>query len=279
MNKKEAINKELSDYIGFKLFNEDGTLNVSELRREGRKFASCKSTSDVQIMQANTDIVKIDWEGQKLEVYVPKAVQNKIRFYVDFCFSQFDQINDNINSLARDFNITRVAKIRTAQQDIVNSEGVLTQEKKMKLTVSLNGLQDALNELELKIEDTVKMFNSIPKDRIRRTLTVNVKQMLAQEKIAHLSIYEYMVGVGTYVRISGKLGDRQSALACVKRAVDFLQNMLGKGIQHLEGWNEKKDRFWRQKPEEFLELLNEQYSQLLNSQENILICGGNEDVR
>ena len=279
MNKKEFINKELSEYIGFKLFNEDGTLNISELKKEGRKFTSCKSTLDVEILGVNAEIVKFDWDGQKLEVYVPEEIQDKIRFYVDFFFSQFDQINDNINALARDFNINRVAKIRTAQQDIVNSEGILTQEKKIKLTVSLNGLQDALNELELKIEDTVKMFNSIPKDRIRRTLTVNVKQMLAQEKIIHLDMYEYMAGVGAYVRISGKLGDRQSALACVKRAVDFLQNMLGKGIQHLEGWNEKKDRFWIQKPEEFLELLNEQYAQFLNSRENILICGGNEDVR
>lgn len=205
MNKKEFINKELSEYIGFKLFNEDGTLNISELKKEGRKFTSCKSTSDVEILGVNAEIVKFDWDGQKLEVYVPEEIQDKIRFYVDFFFSQFDQINDNINALARDFNINRVTKIRTAQQDIVNSEGILTQEKKIKLTVSLNGLQDALNELELKIEDTVKMFNSIPKDRIRRTLTVNVKQMLAQEKIIHLDMYEYMAGVGAYVRISGKL--------------------------------------------------------------------------
>lgn len=252
MNKKEFINKELSEYIGFKLFNEDGTLNISELKKEGRKFTSCKSTSDVEILGVNAEIVKFDWDGQKLEVYVPEEIQDKIRFYVDFFFSQFDQINDNINALARDFNINRVAKIRTAQQDIVNSEGILTQEKKIKLTVSLNGLQDALNELELKIEDTVKMFNSIPKDRIRRTLTVNVKQMLAQEKIIHLDMYEYMAGVGAYVRISGKLGDRQSALACVKRAVDFLQNMLGKGIQHLEGWNEKKIDFGYRNQKNFL---------------------------
>lgn len=152
MNKKEFINKELSEYIGFKLFNEDGTLNISELKKEGRKFTSCKSTSDVEILGVNAEIVKFDWDGQKLEVYVPEEIQDKIRFYVDFFFSQFDQINDNINALARDFNINRVTKIRTAQQDIVNSEGILTQEKKIKLTVSLNGLQDALNELELKIE-------------------------------------------------------------------------------------------------------------------------------
>ena len=43
MNKKEFINKELSEYIGFKLFNEDGTptartekiLNSTPMRRFG----------------------------------------------------------------------------------------------------------------------------------------------------------------------------------------------------------------------------------------------------
>jgi len=272
MSGKESINNELSKYIGFDLFKKDGSLNTSDIWKKGGKFLQCKPTSDVKIVEEeNLDEIKIDWSVDNLQVYVPKEVQDKIRFYVSFVFGQFDQINDNINSLARDFSISRSAKIKTAQQDIRIYGDNLTDVRKSKLINSLNGLQDALNEIELKIQDTVQTVNHIPKDRISRIIKVNVKHLLEQEKIAHLNLCEYMAGIGTYIEISERLGECDGALECIERGIVFLQNILDDGVGHLEGWNEKKDRFWKEKPAEFLDLLKEYQVKALNSKKYILI--------
>ena len=227
---KQKINGVIKPYIGFDLFTKDGRLNMAEIsNREGINI-QCGLDTDVQIEEKkNATEVEFIWDTEIVKVYVPEHVQKKVRFYVNYIFSEFDKINDNINALAEDINEQTVAKVTNACK-ILERGGDSND-----LSSVLIELGEALEYLQSKITRVVNDINSISQNRLTRMLKTNIPKMLNQERLARIDMCIYIEGVRAYIEIAEKLGKDEMADGRMDDACKLWDSFSEEKLRRIDG--------------------------------------------
>lgn len=261
---KEIINRAtINSKIGIPLFDKNGELCCAEIKN--RLFLREDTEDEIEdsliIRDAEDEDISFDYDENELIMYVPQELKDKILFSIEYVLSEFDKINDGINDLNRQFNINRIAAIRNAE-DILKIQGS-NYSNKMSLCMCRNSLGDVLFQLQMNITDVIDYIYNIPTDK-RRIFKIKVKNVLAKEKEAQISLMEYIKGVGIYAEISMKLGDNESAVRRVDDALEFIGKIEDNKRARIEGWNQKKDMFWIRKLIEYEIMLKDIKSRIEN---------------
>ena len=261
---KEIINRAaINSKIGIPLFDKNGELCCAEIKN--RLFLRENIEDEIEdslvIKDAEDEDISLIYDENELIMYVPQELKEKILFSVEYVFSEFDKVNDGINDLNRQFNINRIAAIRNAE-DILKIQGS-NYSNKMSLCMCRNSLGDVLFQLQMHITDIIDEIYKIPTDK-RRIFKIKVKNVLAKEKEAQISLMEYIKGVGIYAEISMKLGDNESAVRRVDDALEFIAKIEDNKRTRIEGWNQKKDMFWIRKLIEYEIMLKDIKSRIEN---------------
>ncbi|MBS6711500.1 MAG: hypothetical protein KH296_05355 [Ruminococcus sp.] len=275
---KEKINECLNNYLDFDLFMKDGNLNYEKLIEKGVEITRGQRADVVFSESESGEEITFEWNGEVINVKVPRRVQQKIRFAVEYVFSEFDKINDNINSLARDLNNQIISTVEASKNTLENIRKKDVDEideiDRQMLVNTLQPLKTTIYNLKKKLEDIIKEINDIPQKRWVRVLKTNIKKELNQEKIAHLDMGMYIEGVGVYVEMTQMLGKNEWALDVLEDAKKFLNRFSKEELSRIEGWNEQKDGFWDEKVMQIFQSLNHKYEIYKKYSGKVIIEGG-----
>lgn len=275
---KEKINECLNNYLDFDLFMKDGNLNYEKLMEKGVEITRGQRADVVFSESESGEEITFEWNGEVINVKVPRRVQQKIRFAVEYVFSEFDKINDNINSLARDLNNQIISTVEASKNTLENIRKKDVDEideiDRQMLVNTLQPLKTTIYNLKKKLEDIIKEINDIPQKRWVRVLKTNIKKELNQEKIAHLDMGMYIEGVGVYVEMTQMLGKNEWALDVLEDAKKFLNGFSKEELLRIEGWNEQKDGFWDEKVIQIFQSVNHKYEIYKKYSGKVIIEGG-----
>lgn len=178
-------------------------------------------------------------------------------FAIDYIISEFDKINDDINSLSLQFHINRIGVIEEAENTLnnIHRESGLTDISKESLIGSRKDLGQTIDQLKRSIQNTINYVNNIPTDSIQRVFKVKVKSVLYKTKEGRMSMNEYIKATGIYVGICMELKQPAWGVSYLENAIDFLQSFEENELIRIEGWNEEEDGFWIDKIKEYKQLL------------------------
>ena len=274
---KEIINEILTPVMGFNLFDEDNSINVATIKENcfpNREEIEINENSDVCIEKTEGKDVEFEWDYNVLKVYVPEEIQKKIEFSVEYVFSLFDKINNNINSISKQLNDMGITEVENAERLLKIFEGKSEYDENQKTLILMRmyGVENSMGNFEKRIKETIDEINKIPTNRLFRVQRTNIKQILGQEKIAHIDLLMYVKGAGIYAEFAKKMGQQGMAEQILERSYNFMKSINNESLQRVEGWNQKKDEFWLKQVPQMMELLNSQNNKIKNS-EGILIEG------
>ncbi len=253
---KEIINTATSLKMGITLFDENGRLCVEEIKSVLLQTEKVEDEieDNLIIRDSNDDSIYFEYDEGTLSMYVPNVLKEKIVFSVEYIFSEFDKINEGISDLVKQFNINRIATIKNAE-DVLKIQGAnFSENAKMSLYTCRNSLGEVLYQLQMDIMSIIDYVYNIPTGKMR-LFKIKVANVLQKEKVAHISVMEYIKGVGIYAEISMKLGDIDAAERRVNDALVFLRGIDENKRKRIEGWNQEKDMFWIQQFTEYEEVL------------------------
>lgn len=258
MNKqvKIILNEVVNSKMGITLFNEKGQLCYREIKN----MLSMKGDFEDEIedgliiKDAKDENIYFEYNEGELSMYVPKELKEQIIFSIEYLLSEFDKVNDGINDLAKQFNINRIATIKNAEDVLLTQGRSFSSNAEMSLYVCRNNLGEVLHQLQMDIMGIIDYIYNIPTGG-RRIFKIKVSNVLEKEKRAHISLMEYIKGIGIYAEISMKLGDIEGAEKRVNDALEFLNGIEESKRMRIEGWNQKKDMFWIQEFSEYGEII------------------------
>ena len=236
--------------LGFSLMTSDSQLdmqNISTILKESNGLTenlNVNSINKITVGSAQTGELALGCNGNELTVYVPDAMQEQIRFTVEFVFSEFDKINDAISRLAKEFNIDRIGVIDNAERELKNARYHYTKLSAETINSCKVDVGNSLEQLKLTMRNAINTINNVPTDRKARLFKTKVNDVLEMEQTARMSCFNIIKGCKIYAEISMMLDEKHAALSRIEDIIDFFGSFSRHELERVEGWNKSKDEFW-----------------------------------
>lgn len=221
------------------------------------------------VVDMNTDgegnDISFSWDEEKLMIYVPKELRERIQLEVEYVLSGFDKVQIAVAELSKEFQITREGAIVNAEKEIANIENDPSNDSRQVIVGCINDVGSAIEQIKKSIIHVCEEIERIPKDRKRRLFATPIKKRLEDVRNARVYVYDYVYGTAVYAELNLKIGREKAAKDRMRQTVDFLNEMKTNGrFERVEQWNEKKDLFWKKEIDAQISLLEKQLSDIQN---------------
>lgn len=221
------------------------------------------------VVDMNTDgegnDISFSWDEEKLMIYVPKELRERIQLEVEYVLSGFDKVQIAVAELSKEFQITREGAIVNAEKEIANIENDLSNDSRQVIVGCINDVGSAIEQIKKSIIHVCEEIERIPKDRKRRLFATPIKKRLEDVRNARVYVYDYVYGTAVYAELNLKIGREKAAKDRMRQTIDFLNEMKTNGrFERVEQWNEKKDLFWKKEIDAQISLLEKQLSDIQN---------------
>lgn len=267
----KVANGFIASKTGISLFKEDGAIDrdaVCKLwLKVGEKqvpIEKIKETEKIEIKSKNDEdddiVLNYDENSEMIEMYVPKWLQEQVRFDVAYTFSRFDRIEAQLSDLKKEFAIDRESTIDNAKDELNNFQWDENKQKEyMQHFLRLNSdVGEKLRALKSEIGEVVNKVNEIPQNRMLRLIgRVSVEDVLNSVNIAKRATLYLMKGTGISAEFNMILGKKEAALTRIEDSIAFLSKLRESG-DRLDQWYDGEDDFWRSGLIEKIEMLTKQ---------------------
>lgn len=267
---KKIINEIIKEQSGVELFNEEGNIQFEKLKAifKNNDFPISENINRIIVEKKETQDVEVSYDGEdELKVYVPEIIQKKIRFSINYLFSQFDKINYNISEIRVQLTQNEISTIRR-NRELILEESTLEPSDYILQQIEISS--DRLKENTCRI---IKETNKIERNRVKRLLSKRsaITTALENNKIAINSLHYYLEGMVLLSELYLRIGKKIQCLSRIEEAIAFLNEFTESEYRRMEGWNSHKNGFWIEKPKEYISFLTEKCEEIQKNDDKLII--------
>lgn len=267
----EMVDNWLYYKYGCHFMTDDGKLNIDTLlalsEKTQREDISNKLENNFLIVTSDAsknDEINFEWDEKNLFMYVPRDLQERIQFSIEYILCGFDKVQDAVADITKEFQINRKGLIIQAEKELINFENDFTDVSMQVIINNVNRVGEAIEQTKESIICVCNKVNDIPKDRKKRLFKTPDKEILKDVMRARVAIYDYVYASAIYAELNLKIGRRNAAILRMKDSIQFLKEMRDSDkFLRVEQWNEKKDLFWEEGIDEHIELLEEKLETIM----------------
>lgn len=191
------------------------------------------------------NIIEWKFNGDELELLVPKELRERIAFSRDYIFSRFDKIEESISDISKEFDTDRFSEITNAVKELKNYQNECSEDSKQILMGCLKDVGRVLDGLKGKIKILVDEINNIPKERKRRLLKTPIKKRLRDVQLGRKEVEMLVLGTQIYAEMNLKINRKDAAKNRLKDTKKFFMDICDNGgFERVEQWNKDKDHYW-----------------------------------